>query len=97
MAPLTRRLSWVSFSICTATRSSTVSSVPDDSPASTSATNRRLNTFGCRASAFERMTPPSTSERTSPITSARYLSSVCSSSVTSAATTLTPAAIIVAN
>ena len=43
------------------------------------------------------MTPPSTSERTSAITSARYLSSVCSSSVTSAWTTLTPAAIIVAN
>ena len=97
MAPLTRRLICVSFSICTATRSSTVSSVPDDSPASTMATNSRLKTFGCRASAFERMTPPSISERTSAITSARYLSSVCSSSVTSAATTLTPAAIIVAN
>ena len=74
-----------------------MSSVPDDSPASTIATNRRLKTFGCSASAFERTTPPSTSERTSAITSARYLSSVCSSSVTRAATTLTPDAIIVAN
>src|SRR4051794_11472385 len=74
-----------------------MSSVPDDSPASTIATNSRLKTLGCRASAFERITPPSTSERTSRSTSARYLSSVCSSSVTSAATTLTPAAIIVAN
>src|SRR5215211_3167861 len=97
MAPLTRRLICVSFSIWVAIRSSTVSSVPDDSPASTMATKRRLNTFGCRASAAENTSPASTSARTSASTSARYLSSVCSSRVTSAATTLTPASIIVAS
>src|SRR4029450_6026838 len=41
--------------------------------------------------------PPSTSDRISAMTSRRYLSSVCSSSVTRAATTLTPASIIVAS
>ena len=43
------------------------------------------------------MTPDSTSERTSVTTSLRYLSSICSSSTTSAWTTLTPASIIVAS
>ena len=38
IAPLTRRLIWVSFSICKATRSSTVSRIPAASPASTIAT-----------------------------------------------------------
>src|SRR4051794_16441350 len=56
-----------------------------------------MKTFGCCANAVERTMPPSTSERISAITSRRYLSSVCSSSVTSAATTLTPASIIVAS
>ena len=41
--------------------------------------------------------PDSTSARTSATTSFKYLSSVCSSRVTSAATTLTPASIIVAS
>ena len=78
-------------------RSSTLSSVPDDSPASIIATNSRLKTFGWRANAFESTMPASTSERTSAITWRRYLSSVCCSSVVSAETTLTPASIIVAS
>jgi hypothetical protein len=41
--------------------------------------------------------PPSTSERTSRITSASAWSSVCCSRITSAPTTLSPASIIVAN
>ncbi len=41
--------------------------------------------------------PASTSARTSVTTSRRYLSSVCSSRVANAATTLTPASIIVAS
>jgi hypothetical protein len=56
-----------------------------------------LKTFGCRANAFDSTMPPSTSDRISAMTSRRYLSSVCSSSVTRAATTLTPASIIVAS
>ena len=35
IAPLTRRLIFVSFSICSATRSRTLSSIPDASPACT--------------------------------------------------------------
>jgi hypothetical protein len=90
-------LSFVAFSICVATRSRTMSSVPDDSPAATIATNSRSKTFGWRASAREKIIPDSTSARTSDTTSLRYLSSVWSSSVTRAATTLTPASIIVAS
>ena len=41
--------------------------------------------------------PPSTSARSSRITAARYLSSVCCSRMTSAPTTFRPASIIVAN
>jgi hypothetical protein len=74
-----------------------MSSVPDDSPASIIATNSLSNTFGCRAKACERLIPVSTSERSSEITCARYLSSVCCSSVANALTTFTPASIIVAS
>ncbi len=71
--------------------------MPAASPASTIAMYRRSKTFGCRAIACESSIPPSTSERTSRMTSASALSSVCCSRMTSAATTFRPASIIVAN
>src|SRR3989442_211508 len=51
---------------------------------------------GWRAIASERRSPPSTSARSSEMTEASFLSSVCSSRMTSAVTTLRPASIIVA-
>src|SRR5438270_632467 len=97
MAPFTRRLIFGSFSIWKAARSRTVSRIPAASPASTIETYRRLKTFGWRDMACESRSPPSTSARSSWMTAARYTSSVCSSRMTSALTTLRPASIIVAN
>ncbi len=97
MAPLTRRLIFSSFSIWRATRSSTTSSTPAASPASTIATYRRLKTSGWRPIASDSSAPDSTCSRTSSITVASTLSSVCCSRITSAVTTDRPASIIVAN
>ena len=68
IAPFTRRLICVSFSIWKATRSSTTSRIPAASPASTIETKRREKIFGWRAIASERRRPPSTSARTSAMT-----------------------------
>jgi hypothetical protein len=97
IAPLTRRLIRVSFSIWKATRSRTTSRIPAASPASTIETNSREKMRGWRAMASERRSPPSTSARSSETTFASFLSSVCSSRITSAVTTFRPASIIVAN
>jgi hypothetical protein len=88
---------FASFSICVANRSSTSSRMPAASPASTIEMYRREKTFGCRARAWERSAPPSTSVRTSATTDARYASVVWSSRILSDATTFRPASIIVAN
>jgi hypothetical protein len=71
--------------------------MPAASPASIIEMYRRSKAFGCRVIACERSMPPSTSWRTSRMTSASRLSSVCCSRMTRAATTLKPASIIVAN
>jgi hypothetical protein len=97
IAPLTRRLIRVSFSIWKATRSRTTSRIPAASPASTIEMKRRENTRGWRAIASESRSPASTSARSSETTRASFLSSVCSSRMTRAVTTLRPASIIVAN
>jgi hypothetical protein len=57
----------------------------------------REKTRGCLAIASDSSKPLSTSARSSPITAASFRSSVCSSRMTSAVTTLSPASIIVAN
>ena len=57
----------------------------------------REKTLGWRDIASERRRPLSTSPRSSEMTMASFLSSVCSSRITSAVTTLSPASIIVAN
>ena len=97
IAPLTRRLICVSFSIWKATRSSTTSRIPAASPASTIEMKSREKIRGWRDIASESRSPPSTSARSSETTVASFLSSVCSSRITSAVTTLSPASIIVAN
>ena len=61
------------------------------------AMKRREKIFGWRAIASERRSPLSTSPRSSPMTTASFLSSVCSSRMTSAVTTFSPASIMVAN
>ena len=61
------------------------------------AMKRREKTRGCLAIASESSRPLSTSARSSAMTTASFLSSVCSSRMTSAVTTFSPASIIVAN
>ena len=82
---------WASFSNWLPTRLNALSSPPEDSPAATICTMRFGKIFGCSAIATARVSPRCTESRTSAIALANGLFSVCSDSMSSASTTVTPA------
>ena len=80
-----------------ATRDMISASKPPFSPASTIETKRRSNTFGCFIRELEKLSPPSTREVTSRMTSFITLFSLWSPRVWSVDTTEMPASTMVAN
>ncbi len=80
-APRTLLIISASFSCWLAIRSRDLSSVPELSPAATSATKTSLKTFGCLASDSENETPPSTEPITWLIMRTNCLLLVCSATV----------------
>ena len=97
MADFTFWRSDTCFSSVSARRRSTWSSTPPDSPARTIDTYSAEKTLGCLPMAADSAVPVSMSLRTSPITLARALFSVCSARMFSDRSRDRPELIIVAN
>ena len=96
-APLILLIIAASFSCCAATRRSASSSVPDASPAETSAINTLSKTSGCFANESDSCLPPSISAITSCTISCIFLFCVCSCTVRILCANGSPAPISVAN